>query len=317
MITINRADHLEGKINIIYSPLSELSLAMDLLCLPEHHKLHLPWATKILKNLSIKEKEQMKFYENILDGYLNLDLHIDYLHYPYKKDLKLSTCSDYLCNRENWISPLEEIQRGQLMSFLHYMWESYIFPIVTEHISVISQQMDSGYSLIEKSGNEAFLKSVNDRISFSKKRELQIEKWLESDFFAEELNIFYVELSLFAFPHLMISDRHDEGFFWLSWDVPFRNDSIFAPGIERISAKSFALSDKSRLRILLMLSENPMTQKDLTRQMGFAKSTISRHINILLDAGLLVAEGGERNVQLKVNKKILERFSKEILDLFH
>jgi len=314
MIKINDAEKLEGKIKIVYNPLSELSLAMDLLCKPEHHKVHLSWASNVLDTLSLKEKEQLKYYGSLIDGYLNLDLHVDYLNYPFDAGSLITNCSTYLCNGDNWISSMDTDKMEKLTAFLSFIWDSYFIPVVKEHFPVIIEQLKSGSDLLEKSGFENFLRKVNDRISFIKKSEMRIEKWVESVFDAHDLNTFYIELSIFAFPHLVISDRHSEGSFWLTWDIPFRNDTIIAPGIERISSKAFALSDKSRLRILLMLSESPMTQKELTRQMGFAKSTISRHINILLDAGLIFSEDGERNVRLLVNKKSMERFSREILE---
>lgn len=313
MIKINGSGGLEGKIQIVYSPLSELALALDLLSNREHHKLHLLWASGILDKLSQKEKDQLKYFERLIDGYLNLDEHIDYLNYPYDSDIENSLCTAFLCNSDNWISVLDSTDMEQLTSFLGFIWENYIYPVVEEHSAVIREQKKSGNTLINKSGFRDFLKSVNDRISFSKNGDMKIEKWVESIFDSGDLNSFYVEMSLFAFPHLVISDRHKEGSFWLSWDVPFRNDKIIAPGIDKISSKAFALSDKSRLRILLMLTESPMTQKELARQMGFAKSTISRHINILIEAGLLVSEDGERNVRLKLNRASLGNFSKEIL----
>ena len=313
MIQIKGAEDLKEKIKIVYNPLSELALALDLLSHPRHHKLHLHWVDAVLDRFSQKEKEQLGFYEKQLDGYLNLDLHIEYLNYPFELSLKSSTCSSYLCSQKNWISNLNTEAMEQLTFFLGFIWENYIYPVVEEHYSVIKEQKKSGYALLNEKGHQFLFRKVNDRISFTGNNSIKIEKWMESTFESHDLHSFYLELSLFAFPHLVVSDRHREGSFWLTWDVPFQDDRIIAPGIDRISAKAFALSDKSRLRILLILSDEPMTQKELTRNMGFAKSTISRHINILMDAGLIISEEGERNVLLKLNRSSLDVFSGEIM----
>ncbi len=313
MIQIKGADGLNGKIKVIYNPLSELALALDLLSHPQHHKLHIEWVDGVLGRFSQKEKKQLDIYKKLLDGYLNLDLHIDFLKYPFDLSLQSSSCSEYLCSGKNWISTLKNETMEQLTFFLGFIWENYIYPVVEEHYSVIREQQKIGYALLNEKGYKALFGKVNDRISFTGNNLMKIEKWIESTFESRDLESFFIELSLFAFPHLVVSDRHKEGSFWLSWDVPFQGDQIIAPGIDRISAKAFALSDKSRLRILLILSDEPMTQKELTRNMGFAKSTISRHINILMDAGFIISEEGERNVLLKLNRSSLDIFSGEIM----
>jgi len=200
----------------------------------------------------------------------------------------------------------------QLGAFLSFMWESYIFPVVREHRDVIERQIQYGYELLRKRGQSDLFSEISDRVSFTPSGDLKMEKWVESRFPCRDLHSFFVEPSLFAFPHMVISDEHEQGSFMLSWDVPFRGDRIIAPGINRISLRAFALSDKSRLRILLMLSGSPMAQRELARQMGFAKSTISRHVNILLEAELIRAGEGERNVLLYINNDVLDDFASDV-----
>ncbi|MBI9103083.1 MAG: winged helix-turn-helix transcriptional regulator [Spirochaetales bacterium] len=316
MILIEKADELAGKIEIIYNPLSDLGLALDLLHHPEHHKVHHSWYRDVLGAFSHKEKKLLEYFGGKLEGYLNLDFHIDYLNAPYEIPLRSAVCSEYIRNKKNWHSTLSSSEQDKLAAFLIFIWESYIFPVVNEHRSEITIQFNFGNKLLEEMGALEFLQKINDRIAPSKNGVLKIEKWVQSAFSAEIIQKFYIELSLFGFPHMIISDRHEEGCFYLSWDLPFQNDNLIKSGINRISQKAFALSDKSRLRILLMLSEEPMTQKDITALMGFAKSTISRHINILIDAGIIVPEDGEgeRNVLLSLNRKTMDSFSKELID---
>lgn len=48
-----------------------------------------------------------------------------------------------------------------------------------------------------------------------------------------------------------------------------------------------ALADRNRLRILKMLEERPLCVCEITHVMGIAQSSVSRHLAILRDAGLL------------------------------
>ncbi len=48
-----------------------------------------------------------------------------------------------------------------------------------------------------------------------------------------------------------------------------------------------ALGDRNRLRILKMLEVKPMCVCEITAILGIAQSSVSRHLGILRDAGLL------------------------------
>jgi len=48
-----------------------------------------------------------------------------------------------------------------------------------------------------------------------------------------------------------------------------------------------ALSDKNRLRILKMLEVKPLCVCEITAVLGLATSTVSKHLSLLKDAGLI------------------------------
>ncbi len=51
-----------------------------------------------------------------------------------------------------------------------------------------------------------------------------------------------------------------------------------------------ALADRSRIRILKMLEVKPMCVCEVTHILGFAQSSVSRHLGILRDAGFINAD---------------------------
>lgn len=314
MIRIDGAGGLGNIISFVYNPLSELSMVLDMLCKPEHHKAHKRWTDSLLSRLKQDEIDRIFHYDELLKGYLNLDENIDYLNAPLKVPDDPSEISDYLRDPAHHLPGLAPEDRAGLTVFLSHFWENHVFPLVGEHRASIIKQMQYGRQLLEAKGHKALFAEINDRVSFTPGGDLKMDKWVESRFPFSALKTFYIELSLFTFPHMLISDRHNEGSFWLSWDVPFRGDPVVAPGIDKISTRAFALSDKSRLRILLMLSGSPMTQKELAAQMGFAKSTVSRHIGILTEAGLIDTGDGERNVKLHLRPSALDDFSRLLKD---
>ncbi len=51
-----------------------------------------------------------------------------------------------------------------------------------------------------------------------------------------------------------------------------------------------ALSDPNRVRILFLLNERNLCVCEITEILGLATSTVSNHLSILSDAGLVIQE---------------------------
>src|SRR5271163_5009173 len=68
------------------------------------------------------------------------------------------------------------------------------------------------------------------------------------------------------------------------------------PDTEAIAEQVFAaLADPSRRAILAALaSGGPATATDLAGQLPITRQAIAKHLGLLLDAGLVIAEPGER-----------------------
>lgn len=62
-----------------------------------------------------------------------------------------------------------------------------------------------------------------------------------------------------------------------------------------------ALSDKSRLRILKMLQKKSLCVCEITEILQLATSTVSNHLSILKEAGLIVDEKDKKWINYKIN----------------
>lgn len=70
-------------------------------------------------------------------------------------------------------------------------------------------------------------------------------------------------------------------------------DSLLAVDAEALAVRFKALSDPNRLRILSIVSSSPMAETcvcDLSEPLGLGQPTVSHHLKILVDAGLLNRE---------------------------
>jgi len=82
---------------------------------------------------------------------------------------------------------------------------------------------------------------------------------------------------------------------------------------ENIVKIAKALSDKTRLRILEEISKNKsMTCGETEKIAGLSQPTVSHHLKILYEAGLLEMEKEGRFVRITVNKKAFDEFNQLI-----
>ncbi len=74
-----------------------------------------------------------------------------------------------------------------------------------------------------------------------------------------------------------------------------------------------ALSDKSRLRILKMLQVKPLCVCEITSLLNLAISTVSKHLSILKNSGLIVDEKDGKWVNYKLNNDTKDDIVLDIL----
>ena len=75
-----------------------------------------------------------------------------------------------------------------------------------------------------------------------------------------------------------------------------------------------ALSDPNRVRILLVLRSGELCVCQITELFGFAPSTISKHLSILHNAGLIQSRKAERWVYYRLPDKTAPAAIREALE---
>lgn len=78
---------------------------------------------------------------------------------------------------------------------------------------------------------------------------------------------------------------------------------------ENIAKIAKALSDKTRIKILKEIAaKGSISCGDAEKVVDLSQPTVSHHLKILVDAGLLNTEKDGRHVIISVNKKTLDEF---------
>lgn len=75
-----------------------------------------------------------------------------------------------------------------------------------------------------------------------------------------------------------------------------------------------ALADPTRREILRLLRQGPMTSGQIAEHFPTAWATVSRHLGVLRDAGLILSERNGQQVVYELNTTVFEDVVKHMLD---
>ena len=77
-----------------------------------------------------------------------------------------------------------------------------------------------------------------------------------------------------------------------------------------------ALSDATRREILTMLRDGDMTAGEIADCFALSKPTVSHHLNILKQAGLITGEKRAQTITYRLNTTVFQDFLKSVAALF-
>lgn len=78
---------------------------------------------------------------------------------------------------------------------------------------------------------------------------------------------------------------------------------------------SKAISDRNRVRILKMLEVKPLCVCEITNILNVANSTVSNHLSILKESGLIIDKKDGKWVEYQINKGKSKELQNEVLGL--
>ena len=87
-------------------------------------------------------------------------------------------------------------------------------------------------------------------------------------------------------------------------------------GEERMNDVWSALSDATRREILTMLRDGDMTAGEIADRFALSKPTVSHHLNILKQAGLITGEKRAQTITYRLNTTVFQDFLKSVAALF-
>jgi DNA-binding transcriptional ArsR family regulator len=85
---------------------------------------------------------------------------------------------------------------------------------------------------------------------------------------------------------------------------------------KRLAPALMALADKTRLKILLMLESKPRTVGEIVDFFDLSQPTITRHLQHLLKAGLVIRQKQAQKVFYRLNADKIKSFCLELVGCF-
>lgn len=74
-----------------------------------------------------------------------------------------------------------------------------------------------------------------------------------------------------------------------------------------------ALSDATRREILTMLREHDMTAGEIAEKFDLSKATVSHHLSILTQAGLITGDKKAQTITYSLNTTVFQDFLKSVV----
>ena len=76
-----------------------------------------------------------------------------------------------------------------------------------------------------------------------------------------------------------------------------------------------ALSDGTRREILTMLRESPMTAGEIAERFTLSAATVSHHLSVLKECGLIEGEKRAQTITYSLNTTVFQEFLKSIASI--
>ncbi len=180
--------------------------------------------------------------------------------------------------------------------------EPYISKIIVEHSTLATMKKLDEYLL-------SFHNSIH-----IKDNKLILLKEIKYEMDLDSISVIHVFPSVFTAPHLMMDIRNEDLILYcnLSYYSVIMTNSAPEDLVERIKA----LSDESRLKILKILWTTSATTQELSNILNLVQSTISVHLKVLKNAGLVTSRQQKKYVYYSAVQETVESVLPGIVEYF-
>lgn len=267
-------DRLRQKISFRYSPLLDLALSLLVIQNPERFGATADWERRALDRLP----------EGLLDRLHEASRRVDLFALAMELEEAAPGSTVEALRR------LQEQDR-QLGSDLLTYWEA-VAPEIGAKAGLLLDSVQREARRLAETDPVAFISRFSDRVSVAGDGDALVLHW------GKGMRVPLEDLSRILFvpsafiPRRLMFYRLDrvQIFFY---DPREQEPTEVADAPESMLLGFAALSDGTRFKILRLIARERMPAQEMARRLGVTESTISRHLRLLVEAGLVGRAGQE------------------------
>jgi DNA-binding transcriptional ArsR family regulator len=257
-----------------YSPLLDLALSVLVIQNPERFGTGAPWVSRVLKRLPAGLTDQLREVSDRLD--------------LFSVALELET--GQAVPVPELLERLRERDPAAAMTLLAY-WEA-IAPEVADRAGVLIGSVQEETARLGQMDPLAFICRFSDRVSVAGDGDAIILHWGKG----MQVPLSDLERILFipsAFsPRRLMFYRLDRVQIFFYAPLPSQPEEVEEPS-ESLTLVIEALADATRLKLLRLIARANLPAQEMAERLGVNESTVSRHLRLLVEAGLVGRERTE------------------------
>jgi len=305
------ADHdpLRQKIRLLLAPAHEMVTSLHVLADPSHHAGSAAWAEAALRAMTPDLRGEVEYFGHHFNQWLDI---ADLLHHAAQDapidrvlaalkagpahEVARVACgeedggltADVQRAREAARSHPEAFKRRLLACLSRYRED--VFAAEWElRRPLLQAALAREAAHLDRTDPIAYLTGLNSRISYDNATgELIFHKYRDFRYAVVELDRITCIPSTFAAPHLMIGNVGRDLIIFVNVSTAAAPQPARVP--PDLLAALKALADETRLAIFKAVVKQPRYTQELATNMGLAEPTVSRHLKMLREAGLVSSE---------------------------
>jgi DNA-binding transcriptional ArsR family regulator len=325
-------------IKFVYSPFFEMMCSLHVLTRPDHHLGRLNWASNIKVNMDEELYKEILFFGsnffewlgamgfcelsnrvndfNIIDAIdfiseisieeyinkmLNERIQKEEISYHIKHKPKFSKFQELNASQLEIFDDPEAFRRrflSCLKKYYYLFFEKELRFIEPLLMRIMKRQIE----LSKKIGILDYIKTIHPRIKLEDE-EIKLIKYTVFNFPYVKLERVDFRISSYVAPHLLVDIQ---GKHCLKFTISANLEEKLEQVPVDLSKIMKALGDETRLKILRCLYNEKNSTQEVAQELGISEAAVSKHLKLMLDAGMLHKERSGNYIHYILNKITLD-----------
>lgn len=291
---MTKQDALSQRIHLGYSALLDMALSILVIQNPERFGTAAPWVPRV----------QARLPEGLLDELRILTEEADLFELAHQLELEGPVLVPEALGR---------LADQSLAAALLQYWE-VISPEVAAHAGLIAQSLQVESTRLATTDPLNFMTHFSDRVSVTGNgHDLLLEWGKGMRIPLSELTRIQFIPSVFSPRRLMFYRLGAVQLFFYAPQLAESEPLEFEPP-ESMTLGFSALADTTRLKLLRLIATQDLPAQEMAQRLAVNESTVSRHLRLLVEAGLVGRERNEgKHIFYSLHASRVERLVSELL----